>query len=77
MTHLTTNKFENMHVALCDNYNAEYYNMGADNDGEEMLTKLVSQYANISMVFSYDIVSSSGPLRQAARPKARRERQRS
>ena len=29
--------FDNTHVALCDNYNAEYYNMGADNDGEEML----------------------------------------
>ncbi len=52
--------FDNTHVALCDNYNAEYYNMGADNDGEEMWTQMVSQYANISMVFSGHIVKSAG-----------------
>ena len=31
--------------------------MGADNDGEEMWDKLVSQYANISMLFSGHIQS--------------------
>jgi hypothetical protein len=52
--------FDNSRVTLCDNYNAEYYGMGADNDGEEMWMNLVSRYGNISMVFSGHIVKSSG-----------------
>jgi hypothetical protein len=62
--------FDNTHVALCDNYNAESYNMGADNDGEEMWTKLVSQYANISMVFSGHIVKSAGQMAAAHQTEA-------
>lgn len=62
--------FDNTHVALCDNYNAEYYNMGADNDGEEMWTKLVSQYANVSMVFSGHIVKSAGEMAAAHQTEA-------
>ncbi|HVG92567.1 MAG TPA: carboxypeptidase regulatory-like domain-containing protein, partial [Alphaproteobacteria bacterium] len=62
--------FDNTHIALCDNYNAEYYNMGTDNDGEEMWTKIVSQYANISMVFSGHIVKSAGQMAAAHQTEA-------
>ena len=49
------------HVALCAQYNAEYYNMGADNDGDEMWVNLASQFPNVSTVLSGHIINGSNP----------------
>jgi Carboxypeptidase regulatory-like domain/Calcineurin-like phosphoesterase len=62
--------FDNTRVALCDNYNAEYYGMGADNDGEEMWQKLVSQYPNVNMVFSGHVVKGAGEMAAAHQTEA-------
>ena len=52
--------FDNTRVALCDNFNAEYYGLGADNDGDAMWQKFVSQYPNISLVLSGHLVKGAG-----------------
>ena len=39
-------------VSLCDNLNAQAYNVGADNDGETLWKKFVSQYSQISLVLN-------------------------
>lgn len=57
-------------VALCDSYNAEYYGMGADNDGDEMWKNLVSQYPNVSMVFSGHVVKGVGQMAAAHQTEA-------
>ena len=49
-------------VAQCENYDAEYYNMGKDNDGEEIWTNLTGKYPNISMVLSGHIVKAAGQM---------------
>jgi hypothetical protein len=54
--------FDNTRVALCDNYNAEWYAMGADNDGEEMWTNLVRRYPNISLVLSGHVTRGPGEM---------------
>src|ERR1051326_6962087 len=54
--------YDNLRVAPSENYDAEYYNMGKDNDGEEMWTNLVSKYPNISMVLSGHIVKAAGQM---------------
>lgn len=61
---------DNTHVALCDTYDAEYYGMGADNDGDEMWRKLVSRYPNVSMVFSGHVVKGSGVMASAHQTEA-------
>lgn len=61
---------DNTHIALCDTYNAEYYGMGADNDGDEMWRKFVSQYRNISMVFSGHVVKGLGQMASARQTEA-------
>lgn len=62
--------FDNTRVALCDNYNAEYYGLGTDNDGDEMWRKLVSQYPNVSMLFSGHIVKGAGEMAAAHQTEA-------
>jgi hypothetical protein len=52
---------DNNRVALCNQYNAEYYNMGVDNDGDEMWVNLASQFPNVSMVLSGHIINGSSP----------------
>lgn len=39
-------------VSLCDSINAQTYNVGADNDGETLWKKFVSQYSQISLVLN-------------------------
>ena len=39
-------------VSLCDGLNAQAYNVGADNDGETLWKKFVSQYSQISLVLN-------------------------
>jgi uncharacterized membrane protein len=39
-------------VSLCDSINAQTYNVGADNDGEALWKKFVSQYSQISLVLN-------------------------
>jgi Calcineurin-like phosphoesterase/Carboxypeptidase regulatory-like domain len=54
--------FDNTRVALCDNYNAESYGMGADNDGEDMWTGLVRRFPNVSLVLSGHITRAAGQM---------------
>ena len=49
--------FDNTRVALCDKYNAEYYGMGADYDGEDLFYGLVKKYKNVNLVLSGHIVT--------------------
>ncbi len=39
-------------VSLCDQINAQTYNVGADNNGDGLWTKFISQHSNISIVLS-------------------------
>jgi hypothetical protein len=43
---------DNTRMSLCSQYSAEYYNVGADNDGDELWVNLASQFPNVSMVLS-------------------------
>ena len=43
---------DNTRVSLCDSINAQTYNVGADNDGEALWKKFVSQYSQISLVLN-------------------------
>ena len=48
-------------IALCDQYNAESYGLGNDNDGDETWANLASQFPNVTLVLSGHIVNGSGP----------------
>jgi len=52
--------FDNSRVSACNSFDAQYYGLGADNDGDAMWTKLVRQYKNISLVFSGHEVRGAG-----------------
>jgi len=55
-------------VSLCDDINAQTYNVGADNDGESLWKKFVSQSSQISLVlnghFAYTDSTNEGVGRQ-------------
>jgi hypothetical protein len=55
-------------VSLCDDINAQTYNVGADNDGEALWKKFVSQSSQISLVlnghFAYTDSTNEGVGRQ-------------
>lgn len=52
--------FDNTRVSACNSFNAQYYGLGADNDGDAMWAKLVSQYSNITMVLSGHEIRGAG-----------------
>jgi hypothetical protein len=52
--------FDNTRVSACNSFNALYYGLGADNDGDAMWTKVVRQYKNISLVLSGHEVRGAG-----------------
>jgi hypothetical protein len=52
-------------VSLCDDINAQTYNVGADNGGESLWKKFVSQSSQISLILNGHFTDSSG--RGAAR----------
>ncbi len=52
--------FDNTRVSACNSFDAQYYNLGADNDGDAMWTKLIRQYKNISLVLSGHEVRGAG-----------------
>jgi len=52
--------FDNTRISPCNSFDAQYYGMGADNDGDAMWAKLVRQYSNISMVLSGHEVRGAG-----------------
>jgi hypothetical protein len=52
--------FDNTRVSACNSFDAQYYGLGADNDGDAMWTKLVRQYKNISLVLSGHEVRGAG-----------------
>jgi uncharacterized membrane protein len=47
-------------VSLCDDINAQAYNVGADNDGESLWKKFVSQSSQISLILNGHFTDSSG-----------------
>jgi Carboxypeptidase regulatory-like domain/Calcineurin-like phosphoesterase len=52
--------FDNTRVSACNSFDAQYYGLGTDNDGDAMWTKLVRQYKNISLVLSGHEVRGAG-----------------
>lgn len=52
--------FDNTRISPCNSFNAQYYGLGADNDGDAMWAKLVRQYSNITMVLSGHEVRGTG-----------------
>jgi hypothetical protein len=52
--------FDNTRVSPCNSFNAQYYGLGADNDGDSMWAKLIRQYSNITMVLSGHEVRGAG-----------------
>ena len=52
--------FDNTRVSTCNSFDAEYYGLGADNDGDAMWTKLMRPYKNISLVLSGHEVRGAG-----------------
>lgn len=52
--------FDNTRVSACNSFDAQYYGLGADNDGDAMWTKLVRQYKNVSLVLSGHEVRGAG-----------------
>ncbi|HZQ51577.1 MAG TPA: carboxypeptidase regulatory-like domain-containing protein [Bryobacteraceae bacterium] len=51
---------DNTLVSRCDNLNAQAYNVGADNNGDNLWTKFVSQHPNISLVLSGHFTAGGG-----------------
>ncbi len=51
---------DNTLASHCDNYNAPAYNVGADNDGDGLWNKFISQHSNISLVLSGHFTGSNG-----------------
>ena len=52
--------FDNTRVSACNSFDAQYYGLGADNDGDAMWTKFVRQHQNISLVLSGHEVRGAG-----------------
>ena len=52
--------FDNTRVSACNSFDAQYYGLGGDNDGDAMWTKLVRQYKNISLVLSGHEIRGAG-----------------
>lgn len=52
--------FDNTRISPCNSFNAQYYGLGADNDGDAMWAKLVQQYSNITMVLSGHEIRGTG-----------------
>jgi carboxypeptidase family protein/Big-like domain-containing protein/calcineurin-like phosphoesterase family protein len=52
--------FDNTRVSACNSFDAQYYGLGGDNDGDAMWTKFVRQYKNISLVLSGHEVRGAG-----------------
>jgi hypothetical protein len=52
--------FDNTRVSSCNSFDAQYYGLGADNDGDSMWAKLMRQYSNITMVLSGHEIRGAG-----------------
>jgi len=52
--------FDNTRVSACNSFNAQYYGLGNDNDGDAMWAKLIRQYPNITLVLSGHEVRGAG-----------------
>ncbi len=52
--------FDNTRVSSCNSFNAQYYGLGADNDGDSMWAKLMRQYSNITLVLSGHEIRGAG-----------------
>ena len=52
--------FDNTRISACNSFDAQYYGLGADNDGDAMWTKLVRQYKNITLVLSGHEIRGAG-----------------
>jgi len=52
--------FDSTRISACNSFDAQYYGLGGDNDGDAMWTKLVRQYKNISLVLSGHEVRGAG-----------------
>ena len=58
---------DNTNVGLCDNFNAQAYNVGADNNGDTLWNKFVSQHSNISLVLNGHFTGSDSSGEGVAR----------
>lgn len=63
VTHAFT-YYDNMRMSKCDTNSSYSFGVGADNDGEDIWTKLGSQYANVVMVLSGHVVQGDGTGRR-------------
>ncbi|HEV2699695.1 MAG TPA: hypothetical protein VGU90_17010, partial [Terriglobales bacterium] len=52
--------FDNTRISPCNSFDAQYYGLGKDNDGDAMWSKLVRQYSNVSLVLSGHEVRGAG-----------------
>lgn len=52
--------FDNTRVSACNSFDAQYYGLGADNDGDAMWAKLVSRFSNIQMILSGHEIRGAG-----------------
>ncbi|HEY4052098.1 MAG TPA: carboxypeptidase regulatory-like domain-containing protein, partial [Terriglobales bacterium] len=52
--------FDNTRVSSCNSFDAQYYGLGADNDGDSMWAKLMRQYSNITIVLSGHEIRGAG-----------------
>ena len=52
--------FDNTRISPCNSFDAQYYGLGADNDGDSMWAKLMRQYSNITMVLSGHEIRGAG-----------------
>jgi hypothetical protein len=52
--------FDNTRVSSCNSFDAQYYGLGADNDGDSMWAKVMRQYSNITMVLSGHEIRGAG-----------------
>jgi hypothetical protein len=64
VTHAYT-YYDNMRMSKCDSNSSYSFAVGADNDGEDIWTKLLSKYANVVMVLSGHVVQGDGTGRRA------------
>lgn len=64
VTHAFT-YYDNMRMSKCDSNSSYSFGVGNDNDGEDIWTKLASQYSNIVMVLSGHVVQGDGTGRRA------------
>jgi carboxypeptidase family protein/calcineurin-like phosphoesterase family protein len=55
----------NAHITTCDNYDKESYALINSNDGEQLWTRLLSQYTNVELVLSGHVIDGNGVARVA------------